>query len=70
MATPNTSPTPSPDSNKVQADNLLSQPSPADGQVAEEVSLDQQSGQARNIGQAPPEANEALAESVRKSPPR
>lgn len=56
---------------RVQADNLLSQPESDDdqgyGPVGEEISLDQQSDQARNVGQAPADASadEALAETLR-----
>ena len=49
---------------RVQSDNLLSQPDPASG-VAEEVSLDQQSGQARKVGQLPPAAQQPLADALR-----
>ncbi len=59
----------------VQADTLLSQPDSDDdqgyGPVAEEVSLDQQSEQARRVGHAPATggAGEALADTLRPASP-
>lgn len=56
---------------RVQADTLLSQPDADDdqgyGPVGEEISLDQQSEQARKVGHAPADASteEALAETLR-----
>lgn len=58
---------------QVQADNLLSQPDPdalSDSEgVAEEVSLDQQSGAARRVGQLPQEAEQAVGESLKQDRP-
>jgi hypothetical protein len=45
-----------------RSDNLL----PAEEQVAEEVSLDQQSEQARRVGQAPANANPKPSEAPDK----
>ncbi len=77
---PNTSPNSSPSHNpgagpaqagedQVQADNLLSQPDPDTEAVAEEVSLDQQSGDARRVGQLPREAEQAVADSLKPDKP-
>jgi hypothetical protein len=55
---------------QVQADNLLSQPDPDTEAVAEEVSLDQQSPDARRVGQLPPEAEQAVGESLKRDQPK
>lgn len=58
----------------VQADNLLSQPvsdEQGHGPVGEEISLDQQSDQARRVGHAPtgPGTEVAVADALRPAPP-
>lgn len=66
---PNSPTATEPGKDKVQADNLLSQPDPDTEAVAEEVSLDQQSGDARRVGQLPKEAEQALGESLKNDKP-
>lgn len=60
---------PAADQDKVQADNLLSQPNLEVGAVAEEVSLDQQSDSARRVGQLPKDAEAAVGESLKSNKP-
>ena len=57
------------DQDQVQADNLLSQPDPDVGAVAEEVSLDQQSDSVRRVGQLPKDAEAAVGDSLKTDKP-
>ena len=66
---PNNPTATTPDKKQVQADNMLSQPDPDTEAVAEEVSLDQQSADARRVGQLPKDAEQAVGESLKSDKP-
>ena len=66
---PNSPTATEPGKDQVQADNMLSQPDPDTEAVAEEVSLDMQSDEARRVGQMPPEAERAVGESLKSDKP-